>query len=85
MQVEMGVSRRTWTAAVRLALVISTVASLAAVIVSSFGEVPYAAIVLPVILVAFVSSWVQTTRLQQQELLAERLPLRTRRHAVPIG
>jgi hypothetical protein len=85
MQVEMGVSHRTWTAAVRLAFVISTASALVAVIVSSFGEVPHAAIVLPVILIAFVSSWVQTSRLQQRALLAERVPLHNRRNALPIG
>jgi len=87
MQVEMGLSRRTWTAAVRLALVISTVAALAAVLVSSFGHVPHAAIVLPVILVAFVASWVQTTRLQQEQeqLRTETVAVRTAARAVPIG
>jgi hypothetical protein len=84
MQVDMDLRRRTWTAAVRLALVISTVAAVAAVIVSSFGEVPHPAIVLPVILIAFVASWMQTTRLQHQHR-AEALSVRSERHTVPIG
>lgn len=61
----MELDRRTWSAAVRLAMKISLVAVLLAVIVSTLGDVPQAAIVLPVIVVAFVTSWVQTGRVRR--------------------
>lgn len=49
-------------AVVKLAVIISAVAALVAVVVSTASDVPQAAIVLPVIVVAFVASWVQTSR-----------------------
>ena len=55
-------SRHTWNAAIRLAVVISIVAGLAAVVASAAGDIPQAAIVLSVIVVAFSASWVQTNR-----------------------
>jgi len=55
-------SRHTWTAAIKLAVVISIVAVVAAVVASTIGNVPQAAIVLPVIVVAFTASWIQTSR-----------------------
>ena len=58
----MGLSRHTWNAAIKLAVIISSVAGLAAIGVSAAGDVPQAAVVLPVIIVAFTASWVQTTR-----------------------
>ena len=61
-QESVELSRHTWTAAIRLAVVISIIAAVAAVVVSSVGNVPQAAIVLPVIVVAFTASWVQTNR-----------------------
>jgi ABC-type enterochelin transport system permease subunit len=57
-------SRHTWIAAIRLAVVISIVAVFAAVVVSTLGNVPQAAIVLPVIVVAFTASWIQTNRVR---------------------
>jgi hypothetical protein len=63
--------RYTWNAAVKLAVVISVVAGLAAIAVSAAGDVPQAAIVLPVIVVAFTASWIQTTRVRR-----ERAPVR---------
>jgi len=60
----MEVSRRTWTAAVKLAVVLSLVAAGLAFAVSRIGEVPQAAIVVPVMVVAFVASWIQTGRVQ---------------------
>lgn len=58
----MELSRHTWIAAIRLAVVISIIAVAAAVVVSTVGNVPQAAIVLPVIVVAFTASWIQTNR-----------------------
>jgi hypothetical protein len=59
-------SRHTWNAAIKLAVVISVVAGLAAIVVSRAGDVPQAAIVLPVIIVAFTASWIQTTRVRRE-------------------
>ncbi len=57
-------SRNTWNAAVKLAIVISIVSTLAAVALSSASSVPQAAIVLPIIVIAFTASWVQTGRIR---------------------
>lgn len=62
----MELSRHTWNAAIKLAAIISIVAGLAAIAVSAAGDVPQAAIVLPVIIVAFTASWVQTTRVRRE-------------------
>lgn len=62
----MEISRRTWTAAVKLAVVLSVLAAGIAFGVSRVGEVPQAAIVVPVIVVAFVASWVQTERIRRR-------------------
>jgi len=61
---DMDNARSTWIAAVKLASVLSIVAALVAVGVSSIGDVPAIAIVAPVMIVAFVASWVQTGRVQ---------------------
>jgi hypothetical protein len=60
------IDRRTWTEAVKLAVLISIFAGLAAVVVSSAGGAPQAAIVLPVIVVAFSASWIQTGRVRRE-------------------
>jgi hypothetical protein len=60
-------SRRTWNAAVKLAVVISISAALVAVALYAAGDVPQAAIVLPVIVVAFTASWIQTGRIRRTE------------------
>lgn len=57
--------RRTWTGAIKLALLMSIVAGLIAIAASAAGGVPQAAVVLPVIVVAFVASWIQTGRIQR--------------------
>ena len=59
-------SRHTWNAAIKLAVVISIMAGLAAIVVSTAGDVPQAAIVLPVIVVAFTASWIQTSRVRRE-------------------
>jgi hypothetical protein len=64
----MEVSRRTWTAAVKLAVVLSVLAAGLAFGVSLVGEVPQVAIVVPVIVVAFVASWVQTERIRRRAI-----------------
>lgn len=55
-------SADTWVAAFRLAGVASLIAAAIAVFASVAGDVPQAAIVLPVIVVAFVASWIQSGR-----------------------
>lgn len=50
----------------KLAVTISIVAALAAVLVSAAGDVPQAAIVLPVIVVGFATSWIQTGRVRRE-------------------
>jgi hypothetical protein len=71
------IDRRTWNEAVKLAVLISIVAGLAAVVVSAAGSIPQAAIVLPVIVVAFAASWIQTGRIRREtapaKLVAPRL------------
>ena len=62
----MELSRHTWNAAIKLAVVISIVAGLAAIVISATGDVPQAAVVLPVIVVAFTASWIQTTRVRRE-------------------
>lgn len=52
----------TWHAAFRLAAATSVLAAAVAMLVSVFGDVPQAAVVLPVIVVAFVASWIQSGR-----------------------
>lgn len=62
----MEVSRRTWTAAIRLAVVVSIVAVGFAVAATQLGDIPQAAIVIPVIVVAFTASWIQTERIHRR-------------------
>ncbi len=71
----MELSRRTWNAAVKLAVIISVTAAMLAVAISTAGDVPQVAIVLPVIVVAFVASWIQTGRVRR-----EPHPLRVHHH-----
>lgn len=73
----MELRRRTWTAAVKLAVVLSVVAALVAVAVSRLGDVPHVAIVAPVMVVAFFASWVQTGRVRRSAS-AEFAPLPVR-------
>lgn len=76
----MEISRRTWAAALKLAVIVSLVAALVAVAVSTVGDVPAAAIVLPVIVVAFTLSWVQTGRVMRTASVAAP----RRQHSAPI-
>lgn len=65
MKEHMEISRRTWIAAVKLAVVMSTVAALAAMTVASIGNVSDTTIVATVAVVAFAASWVQTGRVRR--------------------
>ncbi|MFT4659120.1 MAG: hypothetical protein ACJAXA_001860 [Candidatus Aldehydirespiratoraceae bacterium] len=64
----MEINRRTWTAAVKLAVVLSVLAAAVASAISLLGEVPQAAVVLPVIIVAFGASWIQTERIRRRAI-----------------
>ncbi len=77
----MDLRRRTWIAALRLAAVLSVVAGAVAAGVSALGDVPQAAVVLPVIVVAFAASWIQTGRIRRAPAPV-RLPPR---RAAPIA
>ncbi len=68
MKVNVELSRHTWTAAIKLAAVISIVAAFGAVMLSTASDIPQAAIVLPVIVVAFTASWIQTSRAPRDHL-----------------
>jgi len=57
--------RRTWVAALKLAMVVSILAALIAIGASMLGDVTQAAIVIPVIVIGFAASWVQTGRMQR--------------------
>ncbi len=81
----MEIRRRTWIAALKLAVVVSLLSAVAAIAASAIGDVPAVAIVLPVIAVAFTLSWVQTGRVLRtpETVRAELVP--GRHHAAPIG
>jgi hypothetical protein len=57
--------RRTWVAALRLAVMVSVIGAAAAVAASMIGDVAQVAIVVPVIVIGFALSWVQTGRVQR--------------------
>jgi hypothetical protein len=65
-------SRRTWNAAVKLAVIISITATLLVVALRPSASVPQAAIVLPVIVIAFTASWIQTGRVRRQTAIPVR-------------
>ena len=62
----MELRRRTWSASVQLAVVASFVAVLVAMAASAMGDVPQAAVVLPVILLAFAASWIRTGQIRRE-------------------
>lgn len=64
----MEISRRTWTAAVKLAVVLSVLAAGLAFGVTRVGDVPQAAVVVPVMVVAFVASWINTERIRRRAI-----------------
>ncbi|MFT4659388.1 MAG: hypothetical protein ACI8RE_002446 [Ilumatobacter sp.] len=65
MKEHMEISRRTWIAAVKLAVVMSIVAALAAITLASIGTVSDTTIIATVAVVAFAMSWVQTGRVSR--------------------
>ena len=73
----MDINRRTWNEAVKLAMLISIFAGLAAVVASAAGGVPQAAIVIPVIVLAFAASWIQTGRVRRETAPARLVAPRT--------
>jgi len=69
----MEIERRTWSAAIRLAVVFSVLAAVVAVAARAAGDVPQAAIVLPVIAAAFTASWIQTGRVRRESVPVRRI------------
>jgi hypothetical protein len=63
----MDVRRSTWTAAIKLAIVLSFAAVAIAIVSTRLGNVPQAAIIIPVMLVAFSASWIQTERIYRRK------------------
>jgi hypothetical protein len=68
----MEIRRATFGAAFRLAIVLSTIAAAVALGLESIGEVSRPAIVLTVIVVGFVTSWVETGRAARSSIEARR-------------
>jgi hypothetical protein len=62
MKHDMELRKATWSAALRLAFVVSGLAAIVAVTLSAAGHVSPAALVSAVIVIGFVASWVQTGR-----------------------
>lgn len=79
---EMELSRRTWLAAVRLGAVLSALAAVMAIALTSIGEVSQVAIILAVVVVAFSASWIQTTRIRRSTSTAT---APAARRALPIA
>ncbi|WP_420453011.1 hypothetical protein [Ilumatobacter sp.] len=78
----MELRRRTWSAAVKLATVLSVVAASVTLVALRVGDVPAAALIAPVATVAFVASWIQTGRIQRRAVaevvvIGVRTPTRT--------
>jgi hypothetical protein len=59
---EMELRKATWSAALRLAFVVSALAAIVAIALSAAGDVPQATLVGAVMVIGFVASWVQTGR-----------------------
>lgn len=74
---DMETSRRTWNAALKLAVMLSVLAACAAVTVSQLGDLPEMAIVLPVIVIGFTASWIQTGRIRRESERMMTVPLRS--------
>jgi ABC-type Mn2+/Zn2+ transport system permease subunit len=62
MKHEMELRKATWSAALRLAFVVSGIAAIVAVTLSTIGDVPRGAFVVAVMVIGFLASWVQTGR-----------------------
>jgi hypothetical protein len=70
MTAAMELRRRTWSAAVRLAVVASVIAVAILVVATHIGGLPDAAVALPLVVASFGASWVQTARVRRQVLAA---------------
>lgn len=62
MKHEMELRKATWSAALRLAFVVSALAAIVAVALSAAGHVSATALVAAVMVIGFTASWVQTGR-----------------------
>ena len=87
MTAAMELRRRTWSAAIRLAVVASAVAVTILVAAARLGGVPDAAVALPLVVASFGASWVQTGRVRRDVLATHaerRTTPATRSHVRPI-
>jgi len=78
---DVEIDRNTWNAAIKLAVVVSLIAVGIALLASAVGDVPQAAIVLPVIVMAFTASWIQSGRARRESATISTMvapPRRTR-------
>lgn len=64
----MELGRKTWGAAIRLAITLSVLAAAAAAFLHSIGILSQPVIVLAVIVVGFVTSWVRTGQVERSDL-----------------
>jgi hypothetical protein len=78
----MDVRRATYWAAIRLAIVLSTVASVIALGLDAVGDVSPTALVLTVIVVGFTMSWRRTGRIARMTTIPDRV--HDRRIVVPV-
>ncbi len=62
MKHEMELRKATWSAALRLAFIVSGLAAVVAIALSAAGDVSRGALVAAVMVIGFVASWVQTGR-----------------------
>jgi VIT1/CCC1 family predicted Fe2+/Mn2+ transporter len=62
---DVNLRRRTWAAALRLAVLVSLIGAVVAIAASMIGDVAQVAIVIPVVVIGFALSWIQTGRVQR--------------------
>lgn len=63
----MDLRRSPWSAVIRLALVVSAIAVAVTLALSAFGDVSQTALVIAVIVVAFIVSWIQSGRTHDRD------------------
>lgn len=63
----MDLRRSPWSAVIRLAVVVSAIAVAITLALSAFGDVSQTALVIAVIVVAFIVSWIQSGRVRDHD------------------
>jgi len=85
MTIDMEIRRRTWNAAIRLGVLCSMAGVVLVIIASALTTVPQSAVILPMIVAAFVTSWLQTERIRRDVIAAHTAPaLRSHVRATPV-